>query len=78
MSARAVISLAPGFSRVCRPCRRANRFYGLPDRTAETIEAVPASLILAAIWLKPGVNRSETWNLGFGAFAQNPQPAEVT
>ena len=56
MSARAAISLAPGFSRVYRPRARANRFNGLPGHPAETVETVPASLLLADTWLKPGAN----------------------
>ena len=58
MSARAAISLAPGFSRVYRSLTRANRFNGLPVRPAETVETVPASLWLAHTWLKPGANES--------------------
>ena len=58
MSARAAISLAPGFSRVYRPLARANRFNGLPVRPAETVETVPASISVADTWLKPGANES--------------------
>ena len=56
MSARAAISLAPGFSWVYRPLAMANRFNGLPGHQAETVETVPASLPTAHTWLKPGAN----------------------
>ena len=52
------LSLAPGFSRVSPPAARANRFNGLPDRPAETVETVPASIPVAHTWLKPGANES--------------------
>jgi hypothetical protein len=58
MSARATLSLAPGFSREYRPRARANRFNGLPVRPTETVSTVPVSLSRADTWLKPGANES--------------------
>jgi len=58
MSARAFISVAPGFSRAFSPDARTNRFNGLSLCPAETVETVPASTPVAHTWLKPGANES--------------------
>ncbi len=56
MSARVLLPLALGFSRAHRPQTTSNSFHGWLLHSAETVEAVPASISVADTWQKSGTN----------------------